>query len=603
MLHHLLHYARDNGLETEPGFKAKEARWALCFDAEGNFTNTLVELGNVGSRRNTGHRFPKCPDLSQPELIGGPKRRSHFLIDTAEVVALFGADSEDQKGREKHEFFVSLLREASGVMPQLGGVAAAMADNQTLNAIRDCMIRQGNPKVKPTDKVTLRIDRDFPVESSAWHEWWREFRGALKVEKAPGRTVGKKGGRRGAALMRGFATGELVEPAATHPKIEGLADVGGQSSGSPLVGFDKEAFASYGLDQSLNAAVSEEAASAYRAALNDLIGRRSVRLVGAKVVYWFKDTVKQEDDPLPWLREGAEVRQLDAQHRARSLLEAIRTGTRPDLANNTYYSLALSGSGGRVMIRDWMEGQFPHLVENVVAWFDDLAIVRRDGSSPAPLPKFFAVLGATVRALDELPAPIATTMWRAAVQAGPIPHTVLAQALARARIDFIQDNPPNHARMGLIRAYHVRKMRRTRGGQSMSQELKPNLNESHPHPAYHCGRLMAMLAALQRSALGDVGAGVVQRYYAAASSTPALVLGRVTRTSQFHLNKLNPGLAHWYEGQISGVWGRIKDTPPRALDLEEQSLFALGYYQQLASLRAARAGSQDDPKSKEDNGE
>ena len=36
---------------------------------------------------------------------------------------------------------------------------------------------------------------------------------------------------------------------------------------------------------------------------------------------------------------------------------------------------------------------------------------------------------------------------------------------------------------------------------------------------------MALLAAIQEVALGDVGAGVVQRYYAAASTTPALVLG------------------------------------------------------------------------------
>ena len=34
------------------------------------------------------------------------------------------------------------------------------------------------------------------------------------------------------------------------------------------------------------------------------------------------------------------------------------------------------------------------------------------------------------------------------------------------------------------------------------------LNKEHPEPAYQCGRLLAMLASLQYSALGDVGAGV-----------------------------------------------------------------------------------------------
>jgi CRISPR-associated protein Csd1 len=121
----------------------------------------------------------------------------------------------------------------------------------------------------------------------------------------------------------------------------------------------------------------------------------------------------------------------------------------------------------------------------------------------------------------------------------------------------------------------------------MTNDLSPYVNEAHPHPAYHCGRLMAVLAALQRAALGDVGAGVVQRYYAAASSTPALVLGRLTRNSQAHLNKLTGGLSHWYEEKlIAPIWVKIKDTIPKTLTLEEQSLFALGYYQQMAQQMA-----------------
>lgn len=124
----------------------------------------------------------------------------------------------------------------------------------------------------------------------------------------------------------------------------------------------------------------------------------------------------------------------------------------------------------------------------------------------------------------------------------------------------------------------------------MSEDIKPYLNPDHPNPAYHCGRLMAVYAALQRSALGDVGAGVVQRYYAAAIATPALVLGRLARLSQAHLGKLEgPGLTWWYESLLADVWGRLRDAVPRTLDLEEQSLFALGYYQQLADLRTKKA--------------
>ena len=115
--------------------------------------------------------------------------------------------------------------------------------------------------------------------------------------------------------------------------------------------------------------------------------------------------------------------------------------------------------------------------------------------------------------------------------------------------------------------------------------MQPNLNEKHPAAAYQCGRLMAVLAALQYRALSDFGVGAIQRTYAAASSTPALVLGRLTRNAQTHLNKLDPGLARWFENRLAGIWNEIQDGIPSTLSLEEQSLFALGYYQQLAADR------------------
>ena len=111
------------------------------------------------------------------------------------------------------------------------------------------------------------------------------------------------------------------------------------------------------------------------------------------------------------------------------------------------------------------------------------------------------------------------------------------------------------------------------------------LNREHPEPAYHCGRLLAIFSNLQYAALGDVGAGVVQRFYAAASQTPGLIIGRLTSNARNHLGKLEGGLAHWYENQIADVMGRLGDGAPRILDLNGQGLFALGYYQQLAALR------------------
>jgi CRISPR-associated protein Csd1 len=198
-------------------------------------------------------------------------------------------------------------------------------------------------------------------------------------------------------------------------------------------------------------------------------------------------------------------------------------------------------------------------------------------------------MAALVRELKDISAAMAAKLYRVAARGEPIPFAAMAQALARARIDAIQGERPNHARMGLIKAYHVRKWRQE--GADMEEQLKPERNAGLENPSYQCGRLMAVLGKLQMSALGDVGAGVVQRYYAAASTTPGLVFGRLIRGAQFHLNKIageRHGLAVWYERQMSEICGRIGTSMPATLSLEDQSLFALGYYQELAALWAGK---------------
>jgi len=577
MLDLLVQYAKTHDLAVDPGFAAKTVRWAIVLDPASGSLNVL-ELGDTEAKRNPGETFQQCPDLTQPELVGGSESRCHFLVETTEVVALYGEKARDVKTQAKHAYFVRLLRGASEAVPQLGVFADRLSDPATLEGLAAELVER---KAKPTDKITLAVLGRHPpcvVEWTGWHDWWRDFRARLAPQPGKGRRADAP------QQMRSVVTGELVEPCATHPKIRGLAGLGGLAMGDALVCFDKDAFQSYGLAQSANAAMSERVATAYRSALNALIRERGHILAGAMVVHWFKSRVEPEDDPVAFLIEAQQTQELTAQQRARRLLDAVRTGQRPDLAGNHYYALTISGAAGRVMVRDWMEGQFEQLVENVSKWFGHLSIVHRRGGGLAPAPKFLAVLGATVRDLKELPPPFVARMWRVAVCGEAIPQQALAEALHRIKIGVIEDDPLSHAGMGLLRAYHVRK------GDSA---MEPILNENHPAPAYQCGRLMAVLARVQHAALGDVGAGLVQRYYAAASTTPALRLGQLTKLSQFHLNKLDPGLAHWFESKIAAIWAQIRDRLPKTLSLEEQSLFALGYYQQMAADRTKPATTPD----------
>lgn len=551
---------------SEPGFARKTVKWAITCTAEGRYTG-VVTLAD-----GKGRGFDACPNLSQPELVGGSEPRAHFLVEALPTVALYLDEKLEDKEREKfsakHDWFVNLLRQAAKDAPYLDTVANLLADVEALALIRADLKRA---KAKFTEAAVVVVGSINPLERDDWRDWWREYRASLRPPKIGG---GK--------LMRCILTGEAVEPVATNPKIKGLAGVGGLSMGDVFAGFDKAAFQSYGLEQAANAAMSEATATAYAETLNRLITDKSIKLGNTLATYWFigQDEIPDNDDVMDWYSEPPEQTAGAAERRAHELLNSIRAGQRPDLIDSRFVSLLLSGAAGRVMVREVMQGSFEELVAHAETWFRDLAIVGRDGKGLAYDPKFLAVAGSLVRDLKDLPSPWLQQLWRAAISDGFIPVATLAQAMTRARIDIIQDTPASHARMALIKAYLIR----NRGDNNM----KPHMNPDHPHPAYHCGRALALFARLQRAALGDVGAGVVQRYYTAAAQTPGLILGRLAGNGKNHLSKLDGGLAWWYENQLAGIMSNIGDFVPRTLTLEEQSLFALGYYQQLAALNAGK---------------
>ncbi|MEA3342235.1 MAG: type I-C CRISPR-associated protein Cas8c/Csd1, partial [Chloroflexota bacterium] len=482
MLHLLKEYAEKKGLVSEPGFAPDTVRWVIVFSDTGEFLE-VVELGNPEEKRNRGQAFTRCPKLSFSDLKSGSIVKCHFLVETVDVVTLISGEKADPKTVKKHKYFLDLLNKAGEVMPNLRTVAEMLESEDGKRQIHARLVEL---KVKPSEKITLRIGLDFPVENSSLHDWWRDFRADLvpstkKVKSEKGKSP---------QSMRSLVTGNLVQPAKTTPKTKHLAGVGGLGTGDVLIGFKQESFCSYGLKQAYNAAVDEEESYVYVDALNDILTNHSTRLAGAKVAHWFKEQIPKDNDPMNLLVEADDLSELNAQRRARQMLESVRSGQVPKLHNNYFYALTLSGASGRVMVRDWMEGQFEELAGNIKNWFDDLEIVHRSGSGTAPSPKFMAVLGATVRDLKNLSAPFVTKMWRVAVRSEPIPQSALAHALDRLRVDIINDKPPNHARMGLMKAYHVRQDK-LKGKES---NMKSNLNPHHPSPAYHCGRLLAVLA-------------------------------------------------------------------------------------------------------------
>jgi CRISPR-associated protein Csd1 len=583
MLQALVEYARKN-LDSEPGFKTRTVHWLVDISADGQLINVLP-LGN-----DKGESTPKCPDMHGMNAGG----RAHFLVESLQTIAMLCkkdiSSKELAKSRRRRTFYRKMIwaaahEEASLLEP----LAKFMTNRIELRLLRK---RLSKEKAKPADWLRWRIAGIDPLIQPETLNWWRCWRQADQA-KVNTKTTSSKKGKTSPELesteaygMVCFLSGNTLSPLSTHRPIGGLP--GGHPTGDVMVCFDKDAFSSFGLQKSYNAAMGEIPAQEYVDALNHLIRDRkhSYKLANTFVVHWFKETINQEDNPLAMFLEPLEITEGNAQQSAREILESLRNGQRPVPPNNRYFAMTVSGASKRVMVRDWMDRSFEELIDKIDQWFSDLEITDQYEGRLARSPRFNDVCISLVRRdrdekksyteiLNRLPAPTAATLWRIALVGLPIPQPIIAQALVRFRADLIEDNPFNYARMGLIKAYFIRK-----GG---DHQMSAYLNKEHPEAAYQCGRLLAILASLQKSALGDVDSGVVQRYYAAASQTPGLVIGRLVANAQNHLNKLKKWQAEHYQEQLAEVHSKLKDSIPKILDLEGQSLFALGYYQQIAS--------------------
>ncbi|MBN1255193.1 MAG: type I-C CRISPR-associated protein Cas8c/Csd1 [Deltaproteobacteria bacterium] len=590
MLHHILKYAETRGLAAEVGFSERPLKWLIAFDDRGE-NPEVIPLGDD----KKGQLQAGCPHAGTKAQ---GKDGAHFLVDKLSTVILYQGTEVPTLITPKFETFVDFLQRGSPFMQTLSTAANALSS--PANRLTICK-KLKHLNAKKGDFATLRIGPVSLVDAPNWHDWWRnEFR---IQRSSPVDQIGKK--KKGNSFkMRCLITGNLVTPVERHEgKIQGLKGVGGRG-GDSLISFDKDAYRSYGLVNAFNAATSQETAKVYVTALNDLLKKHRVSLGNSYIVYWFKQAIEgTENDPLSWIQTSGEKEFADAMDQVTKILESISTGRRPDLLTNEFYAMLVSGAPGRVMVRDWHEGPLRELILSLQAWFDDLAITSISGDKVAkwssferivtallPLKKFSQEYADWIKPIGAF----SRVFWRAAICREPFPQAVLGRivpllashmlALAeeerRRPSERSQDYPALlnlvYRRMALIKAYFIRKG---------DDNMKPYLNPEHPHSAYHCGRLLAVFARLQRAALGDVGAGVVQRYYTAASQTPGLILGRLAANAKNHLGKLESGQFDW-EDQIAEIMGRIKDVVPRTLTLEEQSLFALGYYQQIASLNA-----------------
>lgn len=351
---------------------------------------------------------------------------------------------------------------------------------------------------------------------------------------------------------------------------------GGHPSGTALISANRNAFESYGLRASRTSPTCLDCGMAVMSAINHLLGGEDTHLSvnSSAFIFWTRHPVEGFDFASLMSRpDPATVREF---------LGSVRSGRRVLLEDGTdFYAAVLSANRGRAVVRDWIDTTVGRVRQNVADWFAMQRITNpRDedptGLTPRPL-GLYALAVSTVRRADDIPPGTNRALFRASLSGTPLPMEIAFQVVRRNRAA----RKVTHARASLVKLVLLSNERSRKDKDHMVA-----LNPEHPDTAYHCGRLLAELERVQYAALGKVNSTVVDRYYGAASSKPALVFGQLLGGAEPHLAKLADGRRAGLRTSLTEVCARIADFP-KTLTLQQQAIFSLGFYHQKAHNRAA----------------
>lgn len=525
------------------------------------------------------------------EAITAKKGKARLLLDKAEEVLCYGGEVS----KKKHELFLRKLaqyQELHDLKPviafykqnKVNGVDKAL--NEFEIAIPDVKNRNGN--------IGFRIQN----EGTRIHEKPEVLRKNIeKYETAQKELLAESQKNCSICGKTDYPVEDIP-----HGMIKKVPD--GQSSGCALVSYNENAFESYDLKGNNNSSICTNCAKTYVEGLKWLLSSgnehidRSKRGKEKKTFrYTNRKNFGSDTAMVYWTRKNEILPEIDYLEAPKpgdvsKLIESVSSGTGRDsqyLETDQFYSCTLSGSAARIAVRDWIETSLFDCKKAIAKWFQDIAIDEYD----ADLKKtqvHYARLYDLARSCqrknsddnydkydkdDASLARVATYLWNAALKNSSPPLWMLTKVLQRARSDKYGITADRAALIKLILNRH------NKGGDFVVTE---KIEQGNRPVAYVCGQIFAKLEGIQYAAVGDRNAGIRERYFTYAMTSPAAAFGRLFDLSSKHYKKVKnekPGLAITLDKELQDLVKDIDIIKLSAIfSLEEKGQFAIGYYHQ-----------------------
>ena len=377
-----------------------------------------------------------------------------------------------------------------------------------------------------------------------------------------------------------LVSGEIEPIARLHDKIKNVP--GAQSSGANLISINANAFTSYDIENMPGAPVGERSAFAYATALNILLADFDHRfdLGGTRVVYWAQganvaaaNTVGLSMVPPPQTADS-ELDDVFARVAAGLPVGEVTLDTR-------FYVLGLRPNAARVCVAFFFESTFGNMLRNIHKHYKQMEIIRPSGEKKYLTPISIMHELVNKNSSEKKPNPqLMANIMRSILLGAKYPYALFQNVLTRIRAEQGKDKI-TYGRAAIIKACLL---------QYVSSEERRHvivgLNEESTNKPYVLGRLFAILQSAQEAANPGVNNTIKDRYFNAACATPNVAFPQILKLYESHIKKLKrdkPGMAINSQKAVQALLDKldVEQTPfPNSLQLNDQGLFILGYYQQ-----------------------
>lgn len=564
----------DAGQNIPPfGFSQEKIHFEFVLTPGGK----LLRVGNLQTPSEKGKQL-------EPKNLHVPKDKDrtsgvHPFFSWDKTAYVLGADEGGKSKRlqEQFEEFKALQHKVLGNSDDLGA-QALLSFLDSWNPLEAKNLTHWSEFAGKNVVFRLEGEEGFLHQRKAFINAWLAY------------LEGQPSGQEGFCLV----SGQTTPISETHPFfIRGVK--GAQSSGAALISFNATAFTSYNKSSSYNSPIGEVAAFNYITILNYLLAkgsRQRVQVGDATTVFWSEKPTKVEEFFAVAVGGAVDEESTDAHDSnlladLRHLLDSLREGGRTptwDVDPQTpFYILGLSPNAARISVRFWHIATVESIMRRLAEHYQDLEIESRYENEPK-YPGIFKLLLETVpvrrkadgraeRNADDIQPLLGGELMRAILTGGEYPRSILSKIIGR----FRADGEVTYLRAALLKAHFSRLARLGKPSKEVSVSLDPNSTDI----GYRLGRLFAVLEKAQQDALPGINATIKDRFYGAASATPASVFPRLIRMSQHHMSKAEYG--HVSDRRMGEVMEGVT-TFPRHLDLDGQAMFALGYYHQRNAL-------------------